>query len=89
MGKKNMEITEEQAIEILQAYCEILIKSVSNQLYGDIQAFNMAIQALQDEYEFDHISCQKCKYFVPDEMFDSETDEEYDASYYGLRGDKV
>ena len=39
-------MTNEQAIELLQFYKKGLFDAASNQLNGDIQAFDMAIQAL-------------------------------------------
>lgn len=40
-----------QAAEVLKAYRNRLTNAVSNQLDGDIQAFDMAIQALQAQAE--------------------------------------
>jgi hypothetical protein len=40
---------EEQAIEVIKAYRDKLTNSASNQLDGDIEAFEMAIKALSQE----------------------------------------
>ena len=42
-------MTREEAIEVMKAYRDKVINSVSNQLDGDIKAFNMAIRALSQE----------------------------------------
>ena len=42
-------MTNEVAIEIIKAYRDKLTNSASNQLDGDIEAFEMAIQALSQE----------------------------------------
>ena len=42
-------MTREEAIEVMKAYRDKVINSVSNQLDGDIKAFEMAIQALSQE----------------------------------------
>lgn len=41
-------MTREEAIEILKLYCKRLTDSVSNQLDKDIEAFEMAIEALKE-----------------------------------------
>ena len=41
------EMTTKQAIEVLTAYRKLLSHAVSNQLDGDIQAFDMGIEALR------------------------------------------
>ena len=51
-------MTKEQAIEVIKAYRDKLTNSVSNQLDGDIKAFDMAIQALSQEPCDDAISRQ-------------------------------
>lgn len=40
-------MTREEAIEVIKAYRDKLTHSASNQLDGDIEAFNMAIEALE------------------------------------------
>ena len=40
-------MTREEAIEVIKAYRDKLTNSASNQLDGDIEAFEMAIQALE------------------------------------------
>ena len=42
-------MTREEAIEVIKAYRDNLTNSTSNQLDGDIKAFEMAIQALSQE----------------------------------------
>lgn len=51
-------MTREEAIEVIKAYRDKLTHSVSNQLDGDIEAFNMAIEALKQEPCDDAISRQ-------------------------------
>ena len=51
-------MTREEATEILKAYRNKLSNSVSNQLDGDIKAFDMAIKALEQEPCEDAISRQ-------------------------------
>ena len=51
-------MTKEQAIEVIKAYRDKLTNSASNQLDGDIKAFDMAIKALSQETTFDD-ECQK------------------------------
>ena len=46
---KEQKMTREEAIEVMKAYRDKVINSVSNQLDGDIKAFDMAIQALSQE----------------------------------------
>ena len=46
-------MTKEQAIEVIKAYRDKLTNSASNQLDGDIEAFEMAIQALEKENIYD------------------------------------
>lgn len=41
-------MTNEQAKEIMKAYRDRLTSSCSNQLDSDIEAFNLAIKALED-----------------------------------------
>ena len=40
-------MTNEEAIEIIKAYKDRLTSSCSNQLNNDIEAFNLAIKALE------------------------------------------
>ena len=47
-------MTREVAIEVMKAYRDKVINSVSNQLDGDIKAFEMAIQALSQEPTSEH-----------------------------------
>ena len=56
-------MTREEAKEVIKAYYDKLTNSVSNQLDGDIKAFEMAIEALKaindikaeiEELPFDH-----------------------------------
>ena len=42
-------MTREEALEVIKAYRNRLINSVSNQLDKDIEALDMAIQALSQE----------------------------------------
>jgi hypothetical protein len=42
-------MTREEAIEVIKAYRDKLTNSASNQLDGDIEAFDMAIQAVSQE----------------------------------------
>lgn len=42
-------MTREEAIEVIKAYRDKLTNSASNQLDGDIEAFDMAIKALSQE----------------------------------------
>ena len=42
---------EDEAITIIKAYRQRLIESASNQLDGDIEAFNVAIEAMERESE--------------------------------------
>lgn len=42
-------MTREEAIEVIKAYRDKLTNSASNQLDGDIEAFEMAIQVLSQE----------------------------------------
>ena len=42
-------MTNEEAIEVMEAYKDRLINSVSNQLDKDIEAFEMAIKALSSQ----------------------------------------
>lgn len=46
-------MTREEAIEVIKAYRDKLTHSVSNQLDGDIEAFDMAIKALEQEPKTD------------------------------------
>lgn len=47
-------MTREKAIEVIKAYRDKLTHSVSNQLDGDIEAFDMAIKALEQEPKTGH-----------------------------------
>lgn len=42
-------MTKEEIIELIKAYRDKLIDSASNQLDGDIEAFEMAVKALEQE----------------------------------------
>ena len=42
-------MTREEVIEVIKAYRDKLTHSVSNQLDGDIEAFDIAIKALEQE----------------------------------------
>lgn len=62
-------MTREEVIEVIKAYRDKLTNSVSNQLDGDIEAFEMAIKALEQEPSGDTVSreqepkiCEKCLY---------------------------
>lgn len=48
-------MTNEQAKEIMKAYRDRLTSSCSNQLDSDIEAFNLAIEALEDIEEWDRL----------------------------------
>jgi hypothetical protein len=52
-------MTREEALEVIKAYKKRLTNSVSNQLNGDIEAFDMAIQVLSQEPSGDLISRQE------------------------------
>ena len=60
-------MTREEAIEIIKAYREKLNNSVSNQLDGDKQAFDMAISALEQEpiCPSAGIDCEDCPAYEP------------------------
>lgn len=45
-------MTNEEAIEVIKEYRDNLINSPSNQLDGDIKAFDMAIQSLSSWEEY-------------------------------------
>ena len=51
-------MTREEAIEVIKAYKDKLNNSASNQLDGDIEAFEQAIKALEQEPSGDLISRQ-------------------------------
>ena len=53
-------MTREEAIEVMKAYRNKLINSVSNLLNGDIEALDMAIKALSQE------PCDECPYSTKD-----------------------
>ena len=57
-------MTREEAIEVMKAYRDKLLNSVSNQLDGDIEALNMAISALEQEpcEEFINVPRKALKY---------------------------
>ena len=62
-------MTNEEVIEIMEAYRDKLINSVSNQLDKDIEAFDMAIQSLSQEPCDDAISredVEECKELMTD-----------------------
>ena len=42
-------MTREEVIEVIKAYRDKLTHSVSNQIDGDIESFDMAIKALEQE----------------------------------------
>lgn len=44
-------MTREESIEVIKAYKDKLTNSASNQLDGDIEAFDIAIDALEHEQE--------------------------------------
>lgn len=52
-------MTREEAIEVIKEYRDNLIISPSNQLDGDVKAFDMAIQALTQEPCDDAVSIRK------------------------------
>ena len=47
-------MTNEEAIEVMKAYRDRLINSASNQLDGDIEAFDIAIKALEQGSKMGH-----------------------------------
>ena len=65
-------MSKEEAIEILKAYKQNLQNSYSNQLYEDIEAFDIAIKALEERpqgkwiryrnnpHQPEHIKCSNC-----------------------------
>ena len=71
-------MTTEQAAEVLKAYRNRLTDSVSNQLDGDIQALDMAIQALQAQAEK---TCDIEKSNFSKEQYKLDTDTAYECGY--------
>ena len=54
-------MTREEAIEVIKAYKDKLTNSASNQLDGDIEAFDMAIKALEQEPKTGHWMEHDCE----------------------------
>ena len=54
-------MTNNEAVTVIKAYRNNLTNSVSNLLDGDIEAFDMAIAALEERGE-----CKNCKFFEYD-----------------------
>ena len=57
-------MTREEAIAILTEYRKRLINSVSNQLDKDIEAFDMAIKALEGQYSEMLVLCDNCGHAI-------------------------
>lgn len=55
-------MTREEAIEVIKAYKDKLTNSASNQLDGDIEAFDMAIKALKQKPCDDAVSREAFKF---------------------------
>lgn len=52
-------MTREETIEVIKAYRDKLTNSASNQLDGDIEAFDKAIESLEQEPKTGHWSNSK------------------------------
>ena len=59
-------MTREEAIEVLKAYRNKLTNSVSNQLDGDIETFEMAISALENIGHLKDRPCSVCEFHKED-----------------------
>ena len=59
--KGESRMTSEEVIEVIKAYRDKLTHSVSNQIDGDIEAFDMAIKALEQEPKIGHWDSRTCK----------------------------
>ena len=55
-------MTREETIEVIKAYKDKLSNSASNQLDGDIEAFDMAIKALEQISHLKSRPCEVCEY---------------------------